>query len=245
MCENFIYQEKNTVDSTNDYLARELYSGKIKKDKILVAREQTNGHGTNDRNFLSKKNLGIYFSFLHFYNNGDEIKFLTQKVAVAVYNTFFDIFNIELSMKWLNDLLYNEKKVCGILCKNCIKYNAVIIGIGIDLFCDNNLSNEYKNIIGYIFKNKKDLIKKLNDNNKISKCSCIYKNIYEGFKTLEIDDIIVDDAWLWDASEIIIYIVEQILKLIKINGIPKLYIEKNIIKDKNIYEDSIMECQWT
>ena len=239
---NFLFEKLDMVDSTNDYLVREVDFGKINKDKILIARMQTNGHGLSDKTFISPENVGIYFSFLHFYNDMSELKFITQKAAVAVYKTFKEIFDIELSIKWVNDLFYNNKKVCGILCKNLIKHKACLVGIGIDLFKNENIDKSIKDIAGYIFEDKKDLIDKLENNKNLSDDNCIKKNIYEDFKSLKLPDIEIDDRGLWEADQLVIQIVMHIYTLIKIEGLPKLYIEKNIIKDKKIYEDCDLEC---
>lgn len=239
---NFLFEKLDTVDSTNDYLTREVESGKVNKDKILIAKHQTNGHGSNGRSFISDDNVGIYFTLLHFYDDDSELKFITQKAAVAVYKVFKHTFDIELKIKWVNDLYYNDKKVCGILCRNLIKYKAVVIGIGIDLFENKNLNEEIKDIAGYIFKNKKDLIATLDSNTKLSKGSCTYKNVYTDFKSLDIDGLVIDDSMLWEPDQIVIDIVQYIYSLIKIEGLPQLYIEKNIIKDKKIYEDCNLEC---
>ena len=239
---NFLFEKLDSVDSTNDYLTREVESGKVTKDKILITRHQTNGHGSNGRTFISDDNVGIYFTLLHFYESDIELKFITQKAAVAVYQFFKNTFDMELKIKWVNDLYYNDKKVCGILCRNLIKYKAVIIGIGIDLFENKNINDEIKDIAGYIFKDKKDLIAKLDDNKKLSKESCTYKNLFMDFKSLEIEGIVIDDSTLWEPDQIVIDIVQLIYSLIKIEGLPQLYIEKNIIKDKKIYEDCNLEC---
>ena len=239
---NFIFEKKDSVDSTNDYLTRELESGKINKDKILVAKHQISGHGSNGRNFISDKNVGIYFTILHFYHDEKELKYITQKAAVSVYKTFKDVFDIELSIKWVNDLYFNGKKVSGILCRNLIKYKAVIIGIGIDLFKNNCIKEEIRDIAGYIFDDKSDLLDKLEKNTKLSKESCIYKNISMDFKTLKIDGLNIDDSMLWEPDQIVIVIAEYLYNLIKIDELPRIYIEKNIIKDKKIYEDCDLEC---
>ena len=125
---NFQFEKLDSIDSTNDYITREIEAGHIIKDKIAVTKHQTNGHGSNGRSFVSPKDTGIYFTFLHLYNDESELKFITQKTAVAVYKAFKEIFDIELSIKWVNDLYYNDKKVCGILCRNLIKHKAVIVG---------------------------------------------------------------------------------------------------------------------
>ena len=239
---NFTFQKIDSVDSTNDYLYRELESGKIDKDKILITKHQTNGHGSNGKTFISDENVGMYFTLLHFYENESELKFITQKAAVAVYKTFKEIFDIELSIKWINDLYYRDKKVCGILCRNLIKYKAVLIGIGIDLFENKNINQEIKDIAGYIFKDKKELIEKLNSNKKLSRESCAYKNVYMDFKSIEIEGVDIDDSMLWEPDQLVIEIVSHIFALIKVEGLPQIYIDKNIIKDKKIYEDCNLEC---
>ena len=239
---NFLFEKLDTVDSTNDYLTREVENGKVYKDKILISKYQSNGHGSNGKSFISDSNVGIYFTLLHFYDNDKELKFITQKAAVAVYQFFKNTFDIELKIKWVNDLYYNDKKVCGILCRNLIKYKAVIIGIGIDLFENKNVNDEIRDIAGYIFKDKKELIAKLENNTKLSKESCTYKNLYTDFKSLKIDGIVIDDSSLWEPDQIVIDIVQIIYSLIKTEGLPKIYIDKNIIKDERIYEDYNLEC---
>lgn len=239
---NFKFEKLDVVDSTNDYLTRELESGMLTKDKILVTKHQTNGHGTKGKSFVSDKDKGIYLTLLHFYEDEKELKFITQKAAVAVYKTFYEIFGIDLSIKWVNDLYYRDKKVCGILCRNLIKYKAVIIGIGIDLFENKNMSDDIKDIAGYIFKDKKDLVETLKKDTKYPIDSCTVRNIIEDFKSLEIEGIVIDDLALWEPDQLAIEITMRIYELIKKEGLPQIYIDKNIIKDKVIYEDCNLEC---
>lgn len=239
---NFRFEKYDTISSTNDFLLEKLDEGIIDKDIIVVAREQTDGHGTKGKNFISVKDKGIYFSFLHFYNDINELSFITQKVAVAVYKTFKTIFDMELSIKWVNDLYYNDKKICGIFCKNKIKDKAVIIGIGIDLFKNENIDESIKDIAGYIFKDKYELLDILDTNAKLNKESCVYKNIYNDFKTLKLEGIEINDQNLWEADHLVIDIVMNIYDLLNKNGLPDIYVEKNIIKDKRIYEDCNLEC---
>ena len=229
------------VDSTNDYLIRDLENNRITKDKIVVARMQTNGHGTNGRTFMSAKDFGIYFTLLHIYSNETELKFLTQKVAVAVYLTFKKIFNVEFSIKWVNDLYFNNKKICGILCKNLIKYKAVLIGIGIDLFKNDNVEKDLKNVVGYIFENKQDLLRNLDNKSKLLNESELKRNIYSDFASIN-NKIVLDESNIWEPDHLVYEIVFNIYDLIKVEGLPSLYIEKNIVKDSKVYEDCYLEC---
>lgn len=239
---NFKFEKLDTVDSTNDYLERELESGNLNKDKIVVTKHQTNGHGSKGRSFSSPKDVGVYYSMLHFYNDKKELKFITQKVAVAVYKTFYEIFGLEFAIKWVNDLYYKDKKVVGILCRNLIKHKAVVIGIGIDLFKNDNLDEKLKDIAGYIFENKRELVDVLKTKSKYPKDSCTVKNIYEDFKSLDIEGIEIRDEALWEPDQLAIEITMRIYDILKSEGLPKLYIEKNIIKDEKVYEDCDLEC---
>lgn len=239
---NFQFEKLDTIDSTNDYLMREIEKGNIVKDKIVVAKHQTAGHGAHGNSFFSPKDVGIYFSILHFYENSSELKFITQKVAVAIYKTFYDIFDIDMKIKWVNDLYYNDKKVCGILCRNLIKHKAVLIGVGVDLFENKNLDSSLRDIVGYIFKDKIDLVEKLNSNKKISKDCCTYKNLYEDFKSLKIEGIEIRDESLWEVDQLTIEMAMRIYDIMKEDHLPRLYIDKNMIKDERVYEDCILEC---
>lgn len=239
---NFKFEKIDSVDSTNDYLTREVESGLLNKDKILVTKHQTNGHGTNGRSFISDNNVGIYFTMLHFYNDKKELEYITQKVAVAVYKFFYEVFGLELAIKWVNDLYYRDKKVCGILCRNLIKHSAVIMGIGINLFRNNNIKDEIKDIAGYIFEDKEDLVRTLLSGTKYPKDSCTVRNLIEDFKSLKIEGIIINDKDLWEPDQITIEIAMRIYEIMKTEGLPQLYVEKNIIKDKKIYEDCNLEC---
>ena len=239
---NFKFEKLETVNSTNDYLVREIEERKLSKDKIVVTKHQTSGHGAKGRSFISDKDVGIYLSLAHFYTDKKEIEFITQKVAVAVYKTFLDIFGIEFKIKWVNDLYYRDKKVCGILCRNLIKQSAVIIGIGIDLFKNPNICDEIKDIAGYIFENKDDLVNTINKKTKYPKDSCTVRNIIEDFKSLKIEGIVIEDGALWEPDQITIEIVMRIYEMLKFEGLPKLYVEKNIVKDERVYEDCDLEC---
>lgn len=153
MIKNLTIKYFDKIDSTNDYLSENIKNKIIDSDCLVIAKMQTNGHGSFDRAFISDDN-GIYFSLGMFYDKN--IMALTPKVAVAIYNSISNLYNIKLDMKWVNDLYYNNKKVVGILCKYIADSKCYIIGVGIDLYENKNLTDENKNIIGYIFDNKID-----------------------------------------------------------------------------------------
>ena len=235
---NYIIEKINSIDSTNDELTREIENKNLDCDKVLIARHQTNGHGAHGRKFISDNYVGIYFTLLHFYKDINELKFITQKAAVAIYNSFNELFGIELSIKYINDLYYNQKKIAGILCRNLIKHNAVIIGIGIDLFYNSNIDDSIKDIACFIFKDIDELLSVINNSQLVDKNSTQLNSIYYDF----IDKSNYDDDNIWQPDTIVKRIVDNIYKLIEIDELPKIYVEKNICKDLKVYEDCVLEC---
>ena len=149
-----------------------------------VALSQTKGKGSNGRSFLSTKGSGIYFSILLKDNN---YKYITPNVAVGIYKSFKKLYDIELGIKWVNDLYYKNKKVCGILCEKNLEDNSIVIGIGINLFkIEENIlkENNIENIAGYIFENE--------DKEKIDFTFLIFeivKNVLSYISKNEIDEI--------------------------------------------------------
>lgn len=237
---NIEIENFESIDSTNDQAVFQIEFKNLNSDKIIIARQQTNGHGSNGHRFISDSNVGLYFTYVHFYNKITELSFITQKAAVSVYDVFYNIFNIDLSIKWVNDLYLNNKKIAGILCKNLIKYNAVIVGIGINLFYNKNLDKSIYDIAGYIFKDTKDLIHKLENNTLLLKNSSQYKNVYNDF----FDKLVCtsDESKIWLPNTLASNIVERLLYYISIEGLPAVYVEKNLVKGKKIYEDCVVEC---
>ncbi len=149
-----------------------------------VALSQTKGKGSNGRSFVSTKGSGIYFSILLKDNN---YKYITPNVAVAIYKSFQKLYNIELGIKWVNDLYYKNKKVCGILCEKNLENDSMVIGIGINLFKieeDVLKENDLENIAGYIFEKEDD--KKIDFTYLICE---IVNNVLIYIKENEIDEI--------------------------------------------------------
>jgi BirA family biotin operon repressor/biotin-[acetyl-CoA-carboxylase] ligase len=101
----------------------------------IVAREQTAGRGRHAREWVSRKDAGLYFSIV--LRPRVETRFLpllTLMSAVAVFEVLKEA-GLTPDIKWPNDLLVNEKKICGILAEmaDTPKGRAVVVGIGINL----------------------------------------------------------------------------------------------------------------
>ncbi|WP_278319401.1 biotin--[acetyl-CoA-carboxylase] ligase [Hathewaya proteolytica] len=127
-----------TLESTNDY-AKDLASNGACEGTVVIAEEQTKGRGRLNRNFFSPGNTGIYMSLiLRPHIKADESLCITTAAAVAVCNAIESVMNKKVSIKWVNDIFYKNKKVCGILTESAFNceigtLDYVVLGIGINV----------------------------------------------------------------------------------------------------------------
>ena len=108
-----LYQE---TDSTNRAAKQAAIAGEARHGSVILACGQSCGRGRRGRSFYSPSQAGLYLSvILQPQGNLRESLLLTTEAAVAVYKAIRKVTGIELDIKWVNDLYYKGKKVCGIL----------------------------------------------------------------------------------------------------------------------------------
>lgn len=175
------------VTSTNDILKQEALNG-AKEGRVLAALKQTNGRGRKGKSFISN-NGGIYLSILvRPQNLNFHTTLITSATAVAVSKAIEEISGKETYIKWVNDILIDSKKVCGILCESgiCGDNAFVVVGIGINLFLtENGLDEQIKDIATTVF-NKEDTT----SNNKL--VARVIDNFFSIYNTIETKDFLSD-----------------------------------------------------
>lgn len=127
----------NTVDSTNLYL-KNLAKNNAVHNTIIIADNQTSGRGRLGKSFFSPPGSGIYMSILF---KADKLALpfshITVAAGVAVCRVLGTVCNSSPSIKWVNDVFLNGKKVCGILAEGFVspQDNAhyIIVGTGINV----------------------------------------------------------------------------------------------------------------
>jgi BirA family biotin operon repressor/biotin-[acetyl-CoA-carboxylase] ligase len=124
-----------SLPSTNTELSR-LASEGAEEGVSVVADEQTAGRGRLQRAWSSPKDAGLYFSIL--LKPKIAVNYwplITMMAAVAVYDALGEACRLQADIKWPNDLLSGERKICGILAEaiETPAGRAVIVGIGINL----------------------------------------------------------------------------------------------------------------
>jgi BirA family transcriptional regulator, biotin operon repressor / biotin---[acetyl-CoA-carboxylase] ligase len=125
----------DSLPSTNTEALRQAQSG-AHEGLCIVAREQTAGRGRQARTWVSPKDAGLYFSIvLHPRLDAQLWPLLTLAAALAVRAALTDACALTPDIKWPNDLLVGERKLCGILAEVCEteRGRACVVGIGINL----------------------------------------------------------------------------------------------------------------
>ena len=123
------------IGSTNKK-AKEIAAAGDGHGTVVISEEQTEGRGRLGRNWSSPKRKGIWMSILVRPDiiPTDATK-MTQITAASIYKALSDM-KIETQIKWPNDIILNEKKVCGILTEmssEMMQINYMVIGIGINV----------------------------------------------------------------------------------------------------------------
>ena len=136
------------IDSTHKY-AKNIASKNKENGKIIIADMQTAGIGTKGRVWHTGKAKNIAMSIiLKPQTTIKQLEGLTIKIANCMKKSIYDLYNIDLKIKEPNDLMLNNKKICGILTEISTmgeKINYLIISIGFNVNED-NFSTEIKDI---------------------------------------------------------------------------------------------------
>ncbi len=122
--------------STNDVIEKLARDG-VREGVVVFAESQTRGRGRLGRKWLSPARKGLWFSILLRPNlRPQETTQLTVASAVALRRAVASETKLQPEIKWPNDILLRDKKVCGILTEMSAeldKIRYIILGIGIDV----------------------------------------------------------------------------------------------------------------
>lgn len=131
--EVFHYEE---IESTNN-IAKGKAEENAPEGTMIIAESQTAGKGRLGRPWFSPKGKGLWFSLiLRPRVNPREAGKFTMLAAVAIAKVLREKYGLSVGIKWPNDILYQGKKLCGILLE--IKAEAdmvdyLILGIGLNV----------------------------------------------------------------------------------------------------------------
>jgi len=126
------------LDSTN-ITAKNLALSGAMPGTVIIANSQTAGKGCHGKVFHSPPDHGIYISFVL---DTEQLNYstpplITVSAAVSVCKAIEALTDKRPKVKWVNDILLDGKKICGILTESVIsaqshKIQCLILGIGIN-----------------------------------------------------------------------------------------------------------------
>ncbi len=180
------------VDSTNT-VAKGLAEEGAEEGTIVIAKTQKRGRGRRGKKWISPRG-GIWMSIIL----RPEIPparapQLTLVTGVAVAKTIKKEFGLDVGIKWPNDVLIGDKKVCGILTEAHARFSTleyVVVGIGIDTNVDVDLfPEEFREGATSL---KKELKRDIKSTELMKKFLVEFEKIYDKFKADEFRDILTE-----------------------------------------------------
>ena len=123
-----MFIELETIDSTNNYIRTHL--DELENYSLVFAHHQTKGKGRITRSWYDDKN-SLTASIVIKDIKGD-VRRLSLISSYAIFMALKEM-NLDVTIKWPNDIYLNGKKLCGILIETIISDKTdAIIGFGIN-----------------------------------------------------------------------------------------------------------------
>ena len=128
-----------SVHSTNVLAMREAEEG-APEGMVYLADEQTAGRGRGAHNWHSARGAGLYASILLRPRVAPaDILWLSLAAGLAVREAVHQVTTLEADIRWPNDLLFGNRKFCGILTElnaEVTRVRHAVVGIGINVHQD-------------------------------------------------------------------------------------------------------------
>lgn len=182
----FYIKTFDTLDSTNDECKQHYH--KYQDRSVIIAKRQTKGRGRFDRVWESEKDLT--FSILYKKDLPFPLIF-----PLAVVHACKRVNKVAM-IKWPNDILIDEKKVCGILIERIYEganVAAMVAGIGINL---SEKSDVLQQKATYVKEDAKQLLTIV-----LEELACLEKKSkqqllkeYQSYHLLYKKDLVLDDV---------------------------------------------------
>lgn len=128
------------TQSTNTAL-RAMAEAGAPEGTVYIAQGQTGGRGRMGRSFFSPAGTGLYLSLLLRPTAWEPTRAaqLTAAAAAAMCEAIRQVTGKEPGIKWVNDLLLDGKKICGILTEASFSMESgvleyAVLGLGVNVY---------------------------------------------------------------------------------------------------------------
>lgn len=130
--------ELPSVDSTNIYAMQQAHARLATPGTVYFAYEQTRGKGQRSKSWQTEKGKNLIMSAIIRppISKIDQLFVLSAATAVACCDFLKSFAGDETTIKWPNDIYWNDRKAGGILIENIIlgqTWEYAIIGIGLNI----------------------------------------------------------------------------------------------------------------
>lgn len=128
----------SATPSTNSYLKSLLKQMGYQQEHVVIAQEQSQGRGQMGAIWHSQKFKSLTFSLYKRFSDLEVMHqfYLSMVVSLAIKEALEELEIPEIKIKWPNDILSANKKICGILIENILQKNKIkgsVIGIGLNV----------------------------------------------------------------------------------------------------------------
>ncbi|WP_317045245.1 biotin--[acetyl-CoA-carboxylase] ligase [Formosa algae] len=150
----------DAIDSTNTFL-KQLSSCEMVEDyTVVVAKEQTMGRGQMGTIWESETAKNLMFSVFKDVSFVPVEKqfYISMVTAIGIYKALKKLALPRVKIKWPNDILSADKKICGVLIENIVTSNGLrdsVLGIGVNVnqtdFVGLPKASSLVNMVGRVF----------------------------------------------------------------------------------------------
>lgn len=124
--------------STNTLAAEMSQKGQAPEGTVVITHHQTAGRGQRGNTWQSGKGLNLTFSVVlnPVFLTATQQFTLNKAITLAVYDVVKKYTTGPVRIKWPNDIMIGDRKVCGILIENQLTGDRVgrsIVGIGLNV----------------------------------------------------------------------------------------------------------------
>ncbi len=215
------------TESTNALIRKRLTTEDLPEMFVLQTGFQSSGKGQQGNSWESEAGKNLLFSLLLKPTNiAIDTQFIVSQMISLAIKKVLDTYAEGFSIKWPNDIYWNEKKIGGILIENTLQANKIkwmIIGVGLNVNQESYVSNAPNPISLFNIVGKELPINEL------------LENILIGFEQL------------YRAKDVAVIREEYLENLYRGTGFHKFKAENKVLKAQitNVFLDGQIELETT
>jgi len=128
----------DATPSSNDWLKAQMMKGSCADRDLVWVKNQTHGRGQMNKKWESEEGKSLTFSLFKVFPDLTAQNFflINCAVSLAIVSAVNELTQLNLKVKWPNDILSGRKKIAGILIENMLKGSRIkgsVIGVGINV----------------------------------------------------------------------------------------------------------------